>query len=97
MLLCAVHVLRYFREKVLTGKGFWGEIEKRDFLSSNDKDQILKLLISVRDSPNESQYYEREKKLLEETKELTVRPGQTTNPVSFHDYYTKCWKDVAFR
>ena len=26
-----------------------------------------------------------------------VRPGQSINPVSFHEYYLKCWKEISFR
>ena len=51
----------------------------------------------VRDSPSQETYHERETKLLELTKDLSVRPGQSPNLILFADYYMKNWKDCAFR
>ena len=51
----------------------------------------------VRDSPSESKYREAEKKLMEMTSNLYVRPGQANSSVSFHEYYAKNWKHEDFR
>ena len=39
--LCAIHVYRYFKDKVLTGKSRW---DKGTFLCGGDKDTLLKQL-----------------------------------------------------
>ena len=97
VVLCAIHVLRYFREKVLTGKAFWGEAGDKNYLCGADKDDIMTNTKLLRDSPSQDAFEEREAKLVDSTKELFVRPGQVQKPVSFHDYYEKNWKHCAFR
>lgn len=89
VLLCAIHVLRYFREKVLTGKAFWGEAGDKNYLCGADKDDIMTNIKLLRDSPSQDAFEEREAKLVDSTKELFVRPGQVQKPVSFHDCYDK--------
>ena len=97
VLLCSVHTSRYFKDKVFTSKGFWGDVEKHDYVTGDDRRELVAQLNFVRDSPSNEIYEERERKLLEMTENLTVRPGQSVNPVSFHDYYVHNWKDCAFR
>ena len=73
--------MRYFREKVLTNKAFWGNIADHNYMSGHEKDNLLKQIIKVRDAPSEFLYNERESKLLEMTVNLNVRPGQATKPI----------------
>ena len=89
VLLCSVHTGRYFREKVLTGKAYWGDISEKKFLNGSDKDDILSQVLQVRDAPSQELYIEREEKLLYMTRELSIRPGQANKPVAFKDYYEK--------
>ena len=42
-------------------------------------------------------YNERENKLMDMTKDLTVRAGQAVNATIFYEYYLKNWKPCAFR
>ena len=56
----------------------------------------MKQVTLVRDSPNSEAYTERERKLLDMTKDLSVRAGQAVKPTSFHEYYLKNWKPCAF-
>ena len=86
--------LKWWFQQVLTGKGRW---EKGSFLTGGDKELLLKQVKLVRDSPTEAIYTERETRLLQMSEGLLVRAGQTLNEVPFKDYYTKCWKDCAFR
>ena len=97
VLLCSIHVGRYFREKVLTGKAYWGDISEKNFLNGSEKDDLMKQVIAVRDSPSQELYEEREARLIEITKDFSITPGQVTKPVLFRDYYFKCWKMDAFR
>ena len=97
VLLCNVHTRRYFKDKVLTNKGFWGDISKQHYLNSKDKDRIIHQLTLVRDSPSESVYIEAERRLFERTDGLSVRPGQANAAVTFHEYYSKNWKPEDFR
>ena len=97
VLLCSVHVLRYFKEKVFTGRAYWGAASNKNYFNGSDKDEVMKQIILVRDSPSQEHYYEHEQKLLQMTKDLSIRPGQVSKPVSFHDYYEKNWKSCAFR
>ena len=92
--LCFIHTRRYFKDKVLTGKSQWTD---GSFLSGGDKEELLKQVTLVRDSPNSEAYTERERKLLDMTKDLSVRAGQAVKPTSFHEYYLKNWKPCAFR
>ena len=57
----------------------------------------MQKVIMVRDSPSEEEYRKREQSLLDTTKDLQIRPGQVTKPVSFRDYYERNWKSCAFR
>ena len=97
MLLCSVHVLRYFKEKVFTGRAYWGDAGEKNYLSGEEKDELMKQIVLVRDSPSQEEYSIREEKLLSMSKDLSIRPGQVTKPVSFLDYYHKNWKSCAFR
>ena len=97
VLLCNVHTARYFREKVFTGKSYWGNVEDHNYLCGADKDDLMKQLMLVRDSPSEALYREREVMMLEKGKHLFVRPGQATKPISFVEYYQKNWLGCAFR
>ena len=97
VLLCNVHTARYFREKVFTGKSYWGQVEDHNYLCGADKDDLMKQLMLVRDSPSEALYRERETTLLDMGKNLFVRPGQATKPVNFVEYYQKNWLNCAFR
>ena len=67
------------------------------YLCAGDKEVILSQVKLVRDSPSQKAYEEREKKLLEITRDLLVRPGQTVNLISFSEYYAKNWKSCDFR
>ena len=66
-------------------------------MGKTDKDDILALVRKVRDAPTEELYREREAELLDKTSELTVRPGQSTEPVKFTAYYNKNWKTCSSR
>ena len=85
VLLCNVHTSRYFKEKVFTSKSYWGEIEDHKYFTGKDWEDLVTELKLVRDSPSMEIYEERERELLEMTKDLTVRPGQTVNSVFFKD------------
>ena len=52
VLLCHVHVLRYFKEKVFTGKAYWGKAGDKNYLSGAEKEELMKEIILVRDSPS---------------------------------------------
>ena len=52
MLLCNVHTVRYFREKVFTGKSYCGKAEDHSYLCGANKDDLM----LVRDSPSEPLY-----------------------------------------
>ena len=97
VLLCNVHTGRYFREKVLTNKAFYGDPEDYQYLGKYDKDDLMDAVLSVRDSPSEELYIQREAELIEKTKDLSVRPGQNAFPVKFEDYYNKNWKSCSVR
>ena len=97
VLLCNVHTLRYFREKVFTGKSYWGDANCHNYMSGSDKDDLMAQLILVRDAPSENLYRERESKLIDMTKNLNIRPGQSSKPISFIDYYRKNWMSCSFR
>ena len=97
VLLCHVHVLRYFKEKVFTGKAYWGEAGDKNYLRGDEKEELMKEILLVRDSPSQQEYRLREESLLSKTKDLSIRPGQVSYPVSFHNYYDKNWKSCAFR
>lgn len=97
MLLCNVHTVRYFREKVFTGKSWWGDANEHNYMSGPDKDDLMAQIVLVRDSPSEALYREREAKLLDMTKNFNIRPGQVTKPISFPEYYRKNWMNCAFR
>ena len=90
VLLCPIHVLRYFKDKVFTGKAYWGDAGDKNYLSGDEKEELMKLLASVRGG-------RRERDLVEMTKSLSVRPGQATKPVDFLSYYEKNWKSCSFR
>ena len=92
--LCFIHTRRYFKDKVFTGKSQWTD---GSFLSGGDKEQLLKQLTLVRDSPTSDSYTERENKLLQMTRDLSVRAGQAVNSTTFLEYYSKNWKSCAFR
>jgi hypothetical protein len=47
--LCFIHTRRYFKDKVLTGTSQWTD---SSFLSGGDKEELLKQVTLVRDSPN---------------------------------------------
>ena len=85
VLLCSVHTARYFREKVFTGKAYWGDISKKNFLHGGEKYDLMKQVLLVRDSPSQDLYKEREERLLQMTNDLFIRPGQVIKPVSFRD------------
>ena len=92
-----MHVLRYFKEKVFTGRAYWGDAGEKNYLSGEEKDELMKQIVLVRDSPSQDEYNIREEKLLSMSKDLSIRPGQVSKPVSFLDYYQKNWKSCAFR
>ena len=92
--LCFIHTRRYFKDKVFTGKAQWKD---GSFLSGGDKEDLLKQVTLVRDAPTSEAFMERENKLLDITKDLSVRAGQAVNACSFHEYYLKNWKPCAFR
>ena len=94
VLLCNVHTSRYFKEKVFTSKSYWGEIEDHKYFTGKDREDLVTQLNLVRDSPSMEIYEERERELLEMTKDLTIRPGQTVNSVLFNDYYLKIGRKV---
>ena len=97
VLLFNVHTSPYFKEKVFTSKSYWEEIEDHEYFTGIEWKHLVTQLNLVRDSPSMEIYEERERELLEMTKDLTIRPGQTVNSVLFKDYYLKNWKESAFR
>jgi len=62
VLLCNVHTARYFREKVLTGKSYWGDIADKNLMNGSQKEDLLPQILLVRDAPSEELYREREKR-----------------------------------
>ena len=92
--LCFIHTRRYFKDKVFTGKAQWKD---GSFLSGGDKENLLKQVTLVRDAPTCEAFMERENKLLDITRDLSVRAGQAVNACSFQEYYLKNWKPCAFR
>ena len=82
---------------MFTGKAFCGDAGEKNYLCGADKDDLLKHLKLVRDSPSQEALAEREQKLFDSTKELVVRPGRVTKPVAFHTYYERNWKSCSFR
>ena len=65
VLLCSVHVLRYFKEKVFTGRAYWGDAGEKNYVNGGDKDNLMKQIVLVRDSPSQELYNEHEIKLLQ--------------------------------
>ena len=96
VLLCNVHIARYFCEKVFTNKAFWGDPKDAQYLGRYDKDNLIEQVISVRDAPSDDTYRERETKLLELTEKLTIGPSQVSEPILFTLYYEKNWKVCSF-
>ena len=66
-------------------------------MSGGDKEQLLKQLTLVRDSPTSDAYTERENKLLQMTRDLSVRAGQAVHSATFLEYYSKKWEPCSFR
>ena len=50
---------------MLTGKGYWGDAGDKNYLGSDDKEEIMNQVRLVRDSPSEEEYNKREEKLFE--------------------------------
>ena len=67
VLFCSVHVLRYFKEKVFTGRAYWGDADENNYVNGGDKDNLMKQIVLVRDSPSQELYNEHEAKLLQMT------------------------------
>ena len=65
VLLCPIHVLRYFKDKVFTGKAYWGDAGDKNYLSGDEKEELMKLLASVRDAPSKDLFRRRETDLIE--------------------------------
>ena len=82
---------------MFTGRAYWGEAGDKNYLSGVEKEDLMKEIILLRDSPSQEEYRLREESLLNQTKDLSVRPGQVSKPVSFYDYYCKNWKSCSFR
>ena len=82
---------------MFTGRAFWGDAGEKNYLCGEEKEDLMQKVIMVRDSPSEEEYRKREQSLLDSTKDLQIRPGQVTKPVSFRDYYERNWKSCAFR
>ena len=97
VLLCSVHVLRYFKDKVFTGRAYWGDAGEKNYVNGEEKDNLMKQIVLVRDSPSQELYNEHEAKLLQMSKFLSILPGQATKPKPFLDYFLKNWKLCAFR
>jgi hypothetical protein len=51
-----VHVLRYFKEKVFTGRAYWSDAGEKNYLSGEEKDELMKQIVLVRDSPSQDEY-----------------------------------------
>ena len=56
-----------------------------------EKVEIINHLKLLRDSPTEEIYEELREQLLEMSEDLLVKPGNTKNFVSFHQYFDKNW------
>ena len=65
VLLCSVHVLRYFKEKFFTGRAYWGDASEKNYVNGGDKYNLMKQIVLVRDSPSQELYNEHETKLLQ--------------------------------
>ena len=81
---------------MFTGRAFWGDAGEKNYLCGEEKENLMQKVIMVRDSPSEEEYRKREQSLLDTAKDLQIRPGQVTKPVSFRDYYERNWKSCAF-
>ena len=97
VLLCTMHVLRYFKDKVFTGRAYWGDAGEKNYMSGGEKEELMSQIVLLRDSPSQELNNEREAKLLKMSKDLSIRPGQVTKPVEFLAYYQKNLKSCAFR
>ena len=78
---------------MLTGKSQW---KNGTFLNGAEKEELLKHICSIRDSPTEALYLQQEEKLLELTSELSVRAGQTVKYTTFKTYYDKNWNCLLY-
>ena len=65
VLLCSVHVLRYSKEKVFTGRAYYGDAGEKNYINRGNKDNLMKQIVLVRDSPSQELYNEHEIKLLQ--------------------------------
>ena len=61
-----------------------------------EKVEIINHLKLLRDSPTEEIYEELREQLLEMSEDLLVKPGNTKNFVSFHQYFDKNWHSCLF-
>ena len=78
-------------------EAFWEEAGAKNYFCEQDNEELMKQIAAVRDAPSDTMYTEREAKLLEMCKALSIRPSQATKPVSFVEYYNKNWKSCSFR
>ena len=57
--------------------------------TTNDNDDLMDAVLSVRDSPSEELNIQREAELIKKDKDLSFRPGQNAFPLKFEDYCNK--------
>ena len=103
ILLCNVHVERHLRMKVIhTSK--WRD-QQQDWLTMEDKNEIIKKFLEVRDAPTQTKYIEKKNELFELTEGLLVKPVNFFNEedhfysdeetVTFRTYYENKWEPMA--
>ena len=67
----------------------WGDAGEKNYLSGGEKEVLMSQIVRLRDSPSQELFNEREAKLLDNCKALSIRPGQVGKPVEFPAYYQK--------
>lgn len=103
ILLCNVHVERHLRMKVIHTSR-WRD-QQQDWLTMEDKNEIIKKFLEVRDAPTYAEYMERKNELLELTEGLLVKPANSFNEednfysdeetVTFQSYYENKWEPIV--
>ena len=91
-----VHVLRYFKDKVFTGRAYWGEACEKNYVNRGQKDHLMKQNVVVKNSLSQELYNERYAKFLQMTKFLSFLPGQATKPWAIFGLLIKYFSCVLF-
>ena len=63
VLLCTVHVHRYFKDKVFTGRAYCSDAGEKNYLNGGEKEELMSQMVLLRDSPSQELFNEQEAKL----------------------------------